>query len=386
MVSYRLAAAVLASSALAFACKEEAPAGPPPPQVLVAPVIAKDVPLVSEWVGTLEGAVDADVRAQVSGTLLSREYKEGMRVKAGDLLFRIDDRTYRAALEQAEGELRRAEAAYGKASLDVKRYTPLAAEGAVSQQELDNAVQSQRAGSASVEAARAAAEQARIDVGFTEVRAPIDGVAGVAQAQVGNLVGPNDPNPLTRVSQLDPIRVSFQISEQEYLRFAPLIGKVVSGEAEERPAALRLVLADGSTWAHRGRAVPAAESVDPRTGTFQLRGEFPNPDQILRPGQYAKVQVVSDTMTGALLVPQRAVQELQGVYQVAVVGDGDKVSMRVVTPGPRHESLWVIEKGVAAGERVVVEGLQKVRDGMVVSPQPVPAEGAPAAPGQAVAG
>jgi membrane fusion protein (multidrug efflux system) len=364
---------------LALACSEVAPP-PPPVEVVVADVAQKDVPITMEWIGTTEGAVDAEIGAQVAGYLISRDYAEGTAVKAGALLFRIDPRPFQAGLDQARGDLGRAEAVLEKSRLDVARYTPLAKEGAVSQQELDNAVQALRSGEARVQKARAAVEKARLDLSFTEIRSPIEGIAGVARAQLGDLVGPSDPEPLTSVSQVDPIRVSFSLSEREYLRFAQGFRDAVEGrENRSREARLELILADGSTWPDRGRAVPAGAGVDPRTGTILIRGEFSNPDHVLRPGQFARVRAVIEVRKGALVVPQRAVSELQGVFQVAVVGSDNKISLRVVEPGPRFESDQVIEKGLQAGERVVVEGIQKVRDGAVVNPKPVAAAAGAAA-------
>jgi membrane fusion protein (multidrug efflux system) len=353
---------------LALGCGEEAAPPPAAVDVVVAEVVQKDVPITMEWIGTTEGAIDAEIRAQVSGYLVSRDYAEGTEVEKGALLFRIDPRPYQAALEQARGDLGRARAALAKARADVARYEPLAKEGAVSQEELDNAVQASRAGDASVQTARAAVDKAELDLSFAQIRSPIAGIAGVARAQLGDLVGPSDPEPLTNVSQLDPIRVSFPLSEREYLRFAPVIREAAAG-GKTREGRLELILADGSTWPHRGRAVPAAAGVDPGTGTILVRGEFPNPDHLLRAGQYARVRAVAEVREGALVVPQRAVSELQGVFQVAVVGSDNKVSMRVVEPGPRFESDQVIEKGLEPGERVVSEGLQKVRDGALVNPR-----------------
>jgi membrane fusion protein (multidrug efflux system) len=364
---------------ICLACAEEAPPPPAPVDVVVAEVVQKDVPITVEWIGTTEGAIDAEIRAQVSGYLVSRDYVEGTEVKEGQLLFQIDPRSYRAALDQARGDLGRAKAALTKSRQDVARYTPLAAEGAVSQQELDNAIQATLANEASVEGAQAAVEKAELDLSFTSVRSPIAGIAGVARGQLGNLVGPGDPEPLTRVSQLDPIRVSFPLSEQQYLSVAR---QIRAGRGREK--GLELILADGSVWPHRGTAVAAASGVDPSTGTLLVRGEFPNPDQVLRTGQYARVRAVAEVRQGALVVPQRAVSELQGVFQVAVVGPDNKIAMRVVQPGPRHESVQVIEQGLQAGERVVAEGIQKVRDGTLVNPraagEPAPAVAPAAAP------
>jgi membrane fusion protein (multidrug efflux system) len=361
---------------LALACTEEAPPPPPPIDVVVAPVVQKDVPITLEWIGTTEGAIDAEIRAQVSGYLISRDYAEGTEVKQGQLLFQIDPRPYKAALDQARGDLGRARAALTKSRQDVARYTPLAAEGAVSQQELDNAIQAVLANEASLQGAQAAVEKTELDLSFTSIRSPIAGIAGVAQRQLGDLVGPNDPDPLTRVSQLDPIRVSFPLSEREYLRFATSVRQAME-TGRGREGGLELILADGSSWPHRGSAVPAASGVDPSTGTILIRGEFANPDHILRTGQYARVRAVAEVRQGALVVPQRAVSELQGVFLVAVVGSDNKVAMRVVQPGPRYESDQVIEKGLQPGERVVAEGLQKVRDGSIVNPRTAP-EVAPA--------
>jgi membrane fusion protein (multidrug efflux system) len=350
------------------ACSEEAPP-PAATPVVIADVATRDVPITMELIGTTEGAVDAEIRPQVSGYLIGREYAEGTTVKQGQVLFKVDPRTYRAALEQTRGDLERAQARLAKASQDVERYTPLAERGAVSQQELDDAIQARRAGGAEVQTARAAVDKAEIDLAFTEVRSPIAGIAGVAGAQLGDLVGPSDPEPLTTVSQLDPIRVAFSLSEREYLRFSKAFREAATG-APAREATLDLVLDDGSTWPHRGRAVPAAAGIDPRTGTILIRGEFPNPDGVLRTGQFARVRGVTDVLEGAVVVPQRAIAELQGAHQVAVVDDQNQVSIRIVETGPRFESLQVIVKGLEAGERVVVEGVQKVRNGTLVTPAP----------------
>jgi membrane fusion protein (multidrug efflux system) len=362
--------------ALVAGCGADAPPPPSPPEVLVAPVETRDVPVISEWLGTTEGSVDAAIRAQVAGYLISQDYQEGQIVKPGDLLFRIDRRSFEAAVGQARGDFGRAEAEYERSRLDVVRYTPLVKEGAVSQQEFDNAVQRQRASEAAVESARAALDKAKIDLGFTEIRSPVHGIVGVAKAQIGDLVGPSDPDPLTHVSQLDPIRVSFQVSEQEYLRGAPRIAEAVERGFFENEG--ELVLADGSVYPHRGRAFPAGLGVDPRTGTITLKAEFPNPGYLLRPGQYARVRSQTDVKKGALVVPQRAVQELQGMAQLTLVGPENKIEVRTVEKGPASQGLQVITKGVSAGEQVVVEGFQKVRPGMVVSPKPAVAE--PAAP------
>jgi membrane fusion protein (multidrug efflux system) len=341
--------------------------------VLVAEVVARDVPVVREWLGTTEGAVDMDIRAQVAGYLVSRDYQEGSQVKAGTVLFRIDPRPFQAALDQARGDVGRAEAALQLARLDVDRYTPLVASGAVSRQEYDTAVQRLRSNEAALQMANAAAKKARLDLGFSEIRSPIDGVVGVAEAQLGDFVGPSDPKPLTSVSQLDAIRVSFPLSEQEYLLAAPNIQKAVE-EGSFRKITLELILADGSVYPHQGTAYPAGRGIDPSTGTIAMKGDFPNPDRTLRPGQYARVRAKTNVLKGALVVPARAVQDLQGLAQLALVGADGNAEVRTVTAGPEWNGLRVITKGVSAGERVVVEGFQKVRPGMAVDAKPAPAE------------
>jgi len=339
------------------------------------------VPVVSEWLGTTEGSIDADIRAQVPGYLISRDYREGQVVKTGDLLFKIDPRPFKAAFDQASGELGRAQAALELSRLDVARYTPLVKEGAVSRQEFDNAVQRNAANAAAVQSAKAAVEKARIDVGFADIRSPINGIVGVAKAQVGDFVSPNDPNPLTSVSTLDPIRVSFPVSEQEYLRFASAFQEAIA-KKNFREGALELVLADGSIYPYRGTGYPAGREIDPRTGTITVKGDFPNPQQLLRPGQYARLRVETSVVPNAVVVPQRAIQELQGSAQLAIVAAEDKIELRNAVLGPAWGTLRVIQKGVEPGDRVVVEGFQKVRPGMVVAPKPAPPELAGAPPPQ----
>lgn len=353
---------------------------PPPPEVLVAEVVQQDVPIYFEWIGTTEGYVNAQIRPRVQGSLQSRDYREGSLVKAGQLMFAIDPREYQAALNQAMGDLRRAEANFGKSRLDVTRYTPLAKEGAISQQELDNAIQANQADKASVEAARAAVERAELNLSWTKVAAPIDGIAGISVAQIGDLVTPTTV--LTTVSQVDPIKVYYPISEQEYLHFARRIREIEQGRGGER-APLELTLADGSVYPERGTFSLADRQVDLRTGTITMQSLFPNPENILRPGQYAKIRVAAETRKGALLVPQQAVQQLQGSNQVVVVGADNKIDLRPVKVGEQVGNRWIITQGLKPGERVVVEGVQKVKAGMVVNPKSSVAEPTPA---QAVAG
>ncbi len=376
MLSHRPTRALLTSLVLLVACDPGQPPAPPPPEVLVVEAAARDVPLIYEWLGTTEGFVDAVVRAQVSGYLIARDYQEGQLVKRGELLFRIDPRPFQAALDQAQGQLASARATLERERLDVVRYTPLVKQGAVSQQEYDNAVQNERGAQASVQAAQAAVETAKINLGFTEIRSPVDGIVGVAQAQLGDFVGPSSAEPLTAVSQLDPIRASFPVSEQDYLRFASRIQEALR-VGHFREGLQELVLADGSVYPHRGTGYPAGLGVDPRTGTITVKGRFPNPGYLLRPGQYARVRVETDVLKGALVVPQRALIDLQGRKQLAVVGADDKVEVRSVEVGPTSSGVVVIEKGVAAGERVIVEGTQKVQPGMVVAPKPAPPDPAP---------
>jgi membrane fusion protein, multidrug efflux system len=375
--------ALLGVMSLALGCGSDELAAPPAPEVFVVEVAAHDVPVTFEWLGTTEGSVDADIRAQVAGYLISRDYQEGSQVDAGELLFRIDPRPFQAALDQARGELGRAQASQELARLDVARYTPLVESGAVSRQEFDTSVQRLRSGDAELQAARAAVEKARIELGFTEIRSPIRGIAGVAKRQLGDFVAPGDADPLTSVSQLDPIRVSFQVSEQEYLKFAPRFQQaVVAGRFRNDGGGVEIVLADGSVYPHRGVGYPAGREIDPRTGTITVKADFPNPGPMLRPGQYARVRVTTDVERGALVVPQRAVQDLQGMAQLTVVGAEDKVEVRTVTTGARWGTLQIVTQGVTAGERVVVEGFQKVRPGAVVAPKPAPAElaGSPPSP------
>lgn len=355
--------------------KPEAPQMPPP-EVLVAPVAQRNVPVYSDWVGTIEGYVNAEIRPKVQGYLLTQNYANGKVVADGELLFQIDPRQFKAALDQAIGQLESAKALQVKTQLDVNRYRPLAKEGAVSQEELDNAIQQNEANKAAVFQAQANVEQARLNLDWTKVNSPIKGIAGINQAQIGDLVGPTTI--LTTVSTVDPIKVEFPISEQEYLRFATSINKV-SETGKEDPDApkLEVILADGKTYAHPGRFYAVNRQVDQRTGTLLVQALFPNPENVLRPGGYAKVRAATEVADGALLIPQRAVLDLQGTYQVYVLGADDTVTVRDVTTGPRSGSDWVITKGLSAGEKIVVEGLQKIRSGMKVVAKPAPPSEAP---------
>jgi membrane fusion protein (multidrug efflux system) len=369
----RALVASMACMLIGLGCEQSPPPAPPPPEVLVTEVVQKDVPIQSEWVGTTVGFVNAQVMPRVQGYLLEQNYEDGARVTAGQLLFAIDDRSYKATLDQALGNLATQRANLRKFQQDVARYTPLAAQGAVSKQELDDAVQGARATEAQVQAAEAAVTNARLDLEWTKVYSPIDGIAGIASVQVGDLVTPSTV--LTTVSEIDPMKVTFPITEREYLRYAPQIKEhQEKGKAEDEPE-LQLILADGSTYPRPGRFHVANREIDRQTGTILVQALFPNPDAILRPGLYAKVRAATETVRGALVVPERAVQEIQGTYQVAVVGAGDTVALRTVKTGPQLDGLWVVTEGLQPGERVVTQGLQKVKDGIVVSAKP---DGAPA--------
>jgi membrane fusion protein (multidrug efflux system) len=395
--------------------KKPAPAAAAP-EVEVAQVVQQDVPVYSEWIGTLDGMVNADIRAQVPGYLLKQDYQEGSFVRKGQLLFEIDPRPLQAVVDQAKGDLAKAqgqllqanaqlsqtqanlaqsEANQGKTQADVNRYTPLAREKAISTEQLDNAVQANRAAEAQVRslgaavqtaqasitsaratvaAAEAAVRTAELNLGFTKISAPIDGIVGQALAQVGALVNPTS-GPLATISTVDPIKVYFTMSEQDYLAFGKISTTQSAWDAANKRLSLDLVLADGSTYPLKGRFFMADRQVDQKTGAIKLAGVFPNPGNMLRPGQYGKVRAVTSTRDGALLVPQRAVTELQGSYQVAVVGSDNKVSIRPVKVGGRVESQWIIEDGLKAGERVVAEGTQKARAGTVVTPKPFVSSG-----------
>jgi RND family efflux transporter MFP subunit len=365
-----LVAAVLLVSALGCSDgKVRASAPPPPPAVEVAPVLQKDVPVQGEWVGTLEGFVNAQIQPQVSGYLIRQDYREGGLVKKGQLLFEIDPRPFEAVLDQAKGQLAQAEAQMANAELNVKRDIPEAEAHAIPQSQLDTDTQALLAAKASVEADQAAVEQATINLGYTRVTSLIAGIAGINTVQVGNLVGPSAV--LTAVSQVSPIKVYFPISEQEYLRMADggAPGNVdFITHASRIP--LRLTLADGSTYSHPGRIIFADRQVNTQTGTIQIVGEFPNSRNLLRPGQYARVQAPTGSIAGALLIPQAAVNQQQGTYQVTVVGADNRAQLRTVQVGPTVGTLWVITSGLKPGERVIAVGADKAKEGGLVNPTP----------------
>ena len=369
------AASVLVSlSVLALVhCKGETASAPPPPlvQVEVANVLQKDVPIQMEWVGTTDGSNNALIRAQVSGYLLKRPYTEGAFIKKGDLLFELDPSKFQTALDQALGDLAKAQAQFTKTKQDVDRDTPLAKEGAISQKELDDSIQAHAANKGAVAAAKAAVAQAKLNLSWTRIAAPIDGVVGISKAQIGDLIDANSE--LASMSTLDPIRVYFPVSEQEYLEAA---GKVQQGYKDRQEgkeyslADLELVLGGEKIYPYKGQFHLVDRQVDTKTGTIRVAALFPNPNNLLRPGQFARVRAVTKTKERAILVPQRAVTEMQGSYQVAVVTPENKVEIRPVKVGHRSGNLWIIDQGLKQGERVVVEGLQKVKAGMTVDPKP----------------
>jgi RND family efflux transporter MFP subunit len=346
-----------------------AAAPPPPPVVEVASVTQKDVPVQGEWVGTLEGYVNAQIQPQVSGYLIRQDYREGALVKKGQLLFEIDPRPFQAVLDQAKGQLAQAEAQKANAELNVNRDIPEAEAHAIPQSQLDSDTELLRGAKAAVEAGKASVEQAELNLGYTRVVSLIDGIAGINTVQVGNLVGPSTV--LTAVSQVSPIKVYFPISEQEYLRMADGGGPgSVDFLTHASRIPLQLTLADGSVYPHPGRIIFADRQVNTQTGTIQIVGEFPNSNNLLRPGQYARIQTPTGNITGALLVPQAAVNQQQGTYQVTVVSADNRVQLRTVEVGPRVGTLWVITKGLKPGERAVAVGAEKAKEGELVNPTP----------------
>jgi RND family efflux transporter MFP subunit len=369
-ISTALVSAVLLLHALGCSHGDVRAAAPPPPPVVeVAPVIQKDVPVQGEWVGTLEGYVNAQIQPQVSGYLIRQDYHEGALVKKGQLLFEIDPRPFQALLDQAKAQLAQAEAQMANAELNVKRDIPEAEAHAIPQSQLDSDTESLRGAKSAVEAGQAAVEQAELNLGYTRVVSLIDGIAGINTVQVGNLVGPSTV--LTAVSQVSPIKVYFPISEQEYLRMADSGGPArVDFLTHASRIPLQLTLADGSAYPHPGRIIFADRQVNTQTGTIQIVGEFPNSKNLLRPGQYARIQTPTGNITGALLVPQAAVTQQQGTYQVTVIGTDNRAQLRTVEVGPRVGTLWVITTGLKPGERIVAVGAEKAREGELVNPTP----------------
>ncbi|HEY7402686.1 MAG TPA: efflux RND transporter periplasmic adaptor subunit [Candidatus Angelobacter sp.] len=335
-----------------------------PVAVEVAPVIQQDTPIYSEWVATLDGFVNAQIQPHVSGYIIKQNYREGSVVKKGDVLFEIDPRLFKAALDQAQAQLSQAEAQLGKAKLDVERDTPLAQARAIAQSQLDTEIQAKLGAQAQVQAAKATVEQAQLNLEWTKVTSLVTGIAGIAQVQIGNLVSPSSV--LTSVSQVDPIKAYFTVSEQEFTNFHRRFPTEATVEEQRRRIPLQLILADGTVYEQPGRISFADLGVNQATGAIRIAGLFPNPNNLLRPGGYGRIRASVQSRSGALLVPQRAIIELQGSHQVAVVGDDNKVSIRAVTVAERVGKLWIVTEGLKPGERVVVEGLMKVRDGAPV--------------------
>jgi RND family efflux transporter MFP subunit len=351
-------------------CQEEkkAVAPPPPQEVEVAEVIQKDVPVYQEWVASMDGMVNATILAQVQGYLIKQNYKEGDFVKKGSLLFEIDPRPFQAAVDDARAGMAKQQAVLQTAQANLKRILPLAAANAVSQRDKDNAIGSVQSAEAQVLSAQAQVRKAELDLGFTKIASPIDGIAGAAKAQMGDLVGTPQARELTTVSTVNPIKAYVPLSEREYLKAVERSQQGAKADAEK--TVFDLILADGSTWPKQGTFSFADRQVEAQTGTIRVAILFPNPENLLRPGQFAKVRALMKTEKGAILVPQRAVGELQGSYQVAVVEADNTVRIRGVTVGERVGNLWVIREGLKPGERVVAEGTQKVGNGVKVTPQP----------------
>jgi membrane fusion protein (multidrug efflux system) len=348
--------------------KEKVRAEALPPEVEVVAVTQQDVPLYTECISSLDGYVNAQIQPQVTGYLTKQSYTEGTTVHKGEVLFEIDPRPFEAALAQTQGQLAQAKAQLGKTELDVARDTPLAKESAIPQAQLDNDIQANEAAVAQVAAAEAQVEQARLSLSFTTVRSLIDGVAGMAKGQIGDLVGPSTI--LTTVSQVQPIKAYFAISEQEYLKLANRISAVTEGTKRAGgKRTLELTLSDGSLYPNKGWVVLADRQVDVKTGTIRMAGAFDNPGAILRPGMFGRVRAVTGVAKGALLVPQRSVVETQGSYSVVVVGPDNKASIRPVKTGERVGQMWVITDGVQPGEQVIAEGLQKAKEGTTVQPK-----------------
>jgi membrane fusion protein (multidrug efflux system) len=372
-----MAAAVTTVAALGGACEKPAPPPPPPPEVYVATVVQKDVPVYLELVGQTEGYQDVEIRARVEGFLQSMNFREGSFVQKGTLLYEIDRKPLEAILAAARADRARAQADLEKANNDVARYTPLVAKQAVSRQELDNAQSAQAAAKAQTEAAEAAIEKATLDLSYTRVTSPITGLIGTTNVQPGSLVGRGESTLLTTISQIDPIVFKVGITEADYLR---LLKRTPDQTKAAQSQGIRLTLADGTVHSEPGQVRTVERAVNAATGTLGVELVFPNPQNALRPGQYGRARALIELKSGALLVPQRAVQSLQNLYSIAMVS-GDQVSFRNVKVGPRVDDLWVIEEGLKPGDQVVVEGIQAIQDGMTVRTKPMPPPGSKPADG-----
>jgi RND family efflux transporter MFP subunit len=362
-------AAVIALSALAWAgCGKKTPSPPPPPEVLVTEVKQRDVPIYNEYVGQLDASVNATIQARVQGYLISQNYKEGQPVKKDDVLFEIDRRPFEAAFAQAKAAFLQADASAKQAEMNAQRAADLFQRKVSSEQERDNAVQSAAAARAQAEAQQAAVEQAQLNLDYTTIHAPVDGIAGLVRVQVGDLISAGTV--LTTVTKVDPVKAYFTVSEQRYSEYSRRYADPQARIEHEKELSFELILADGTVYPHTGEMYAADNQVDVRTGSLRIAALFPNPGNILRPGQFARIRVLSEVKPGALLVPQRAVTELQGTYQVAVVGPDNKVHIQPVKMGRRIEHEWIVEEGLKAGDKVIVEGVQKAREAGLVNPKP----------------
>jgi len=342
----------------------------PPPEVLVTQVVKADVPVVHEWVGTLNGSVNADIRARVNGYLQKKDYQEGSFVKEGDLLFEIDPRPFEAALAGAKSDLLQEQAVQLATQADFQRSQELFEKKVISVQEFENKKQINQSHVAKVAALEAAVQTAQLNLGFTKITAPVDGIAGIAKAQIGDLVGPGSTETLTTVSKIDPIRLYFPLSEKDYKQYANRIKEAMQVPESERKEDTELVFADGTVYPRKGMFSFLDRQVDPTTGTILIAVNFPNPEHTLRPGEFAKARAVLEDISGALLVPERALVELQGSYQIGVLGEDNKADIRPIKIGPRYKGQVVVTEGLKEGEKVIVEGVQKVRPGMVVTAKP----------------
>ena len=350
--------------------KKTVQTAPAPPEVLVTEVVKGNVPTVGEWVGTLDGEENAEIRARVTGYLQKKAYQEGGFVKEGDLLFEIDPRPFEAALAEAKSQLEQAKAIQAATQADFERSQELFNKKVISVQEFENKRQANQANVAKVGALEAALQTAQLNLGFTKITSPFDGIAGLAKAQIGDLVGTGSTSPLTTVSKIDPIRLYFPISEKEYKGHANALREAMQRPYSERPEAIEMLFADGTVYPKKGRFSFVDRQVDPTTGTILIAASFPNPEHTLRPGQFAKARAVIDKIPGALLVPERALVELQGSYQIGVVGADNKAEIRPIKIGPRFNGQVVVTDGLKEGEKVIVEGMQKVRPGMILTAKP----------------
>jgi membrane fusion protein (multidrug efflux system) len=342
----------------------------PPPEVLVAQVVKGDVPIVREWIGTLNGSENADIRARVNGYLQKKDYDEGSYVKEGDLMFEIDPRPFEAALAEAKSQLLQEQAIQLATQADFERSQDLFNKKVISVQEFENKKQLNLANVAKVGALEAAVQTAQLNLGFTKIAAPVDGIAGIAKAQIGDLVGPGSTETLTTISKIDPIRLYFPLSEKDYKQYANRLKEAMQKPESEREESTELVFADGTVYPQKGKFSFLDRQVDPTTGTILVAVNFPNPEHTLRPGQFAKARAVIENISGALLVPERALVELQGSYQIGVLGQDNKAEIRPIKIGPRYKGQVVVTEGLKEGEKVIVEGVQKVRPGMVVTAKP----------------